>query len=256
MIYSDSEFARLRNTILSISAIFWIILIVWQGERHSVSPCCLIGTPEHTVATILHANPPLVLMAGWALMLVAMMTPMVIVPIYYIIISSFKKRTIRSIVIFVIGYGALWLIAGCFVIAGEIGIMAFMASSYLPAMIVGLLALVWQASPLKQRCLNGCHRHRSLRAFGSAADVDALRMGLDHGVYCVGSCWVAMLFPMLLPQGHLLAMAFVSLLMFSERLDNPSVPAWRLRGFGPIRRYVIYRWQGIQWRRLHPVADY
>src|SRR5262249_8142641 len=106
---------------------------------------------------------------------------------------------------------------------------------------VGLIAFVWQASPIKQRCLNRCHSHRPLSAFGVAADRDALLMGLDHGRFCVGSCWAIMLFPMLLPEGHVAAIAAGTLLVFCERLDPARPPAWRLRGF-----HTSWRWLQLQ----------
>jgi predicted metal-binding membrane protein len=92
-------------------------------------------------------------------------------------------------------------------------------------------------SPDKQRCLNRCHNHRPLAAFGVAADWDVFRLGFAHGFWCVGSCWAAMLLPMMLPTGHLAAMAAVSVLMFCERLDPPRPPAWRWRGFDTAVRY-------------------
>jgi len=116
-----------------------------------------------------------------------------------------------------------------------------MPQSYLPATIVGLIALLWQASPFKQRCLNRCHSHRPLAAFGFAADLDVFRFGLEQGLWCVASCWAAMLFPMLLPEGHFIAMAAVAVLMFCERLDPPRAPAWRWRGFGTAVRSLSLR---------------
>jgi predicted metal-binding membrane protein len=173
-----------------------------------------------------------------------MMAPMLVAPLYHIRICAFARRRMRSITLFVTGYGTIWMIAG--IAIGIVGLAAtwFMPQSYLPAMIVGLIALIWQASPFKQRCLNRCHSHRPLVAFGIAADLDVLRLGLEQGLWCTGSCWVAMLFPMLLPQGHLMAMAAVALLMFCERLDPPRTPAWRWRGFGTALRCVSPRSAG------------
>jgi predicted metal-binding membrane protein len=99
-----------------------------------------------------------------------------------------------------------------------------------------LLAIVWQLSPVKQRCLNRCHAHTELAAFGVAADLDALRFGVSHGIWCAGSCWALMLSPMLLPQGHVAAMAIVAVLTFSERLEHPKPPSWRWRGLGKVSR--------------------
>ena len=46
-----------------------------------------------------------------------------------------------------------------------------------------------------------------------------------------------MLFPMMLPRGHVLAMAGVTALMVGERLEPPATARWRWRGLdqgGPL----------------------
>src|SRR5207249_1563287 len=45
--------------------------------------------------------------------------------------------------------------------------------------------------------------------------------------------------PMLLPLGHVAAMAAVSTLVFSERLERPTPPGWRFRGLGKATRIVL-----------------
>lgn len=184
-------------------------------------------------------NSPGALAAGWALMLVAMMSPLLIPPIWYIRIRSFTHRRARSVLLFVAGYGAVWMTVGAVLLMMALAINYFAPQSYLPAIGVALIALVWQFSPVKQRCLNRCHAHTALAAFGTAADVAALRFGTSHGIWCVGSCWALMLFPMLLPQGPLLAMAVVTVLIFSERLEQPRPPSWRFRGMGKAIRIMV-----------------
>jgi predicted metal-binding membrane protein len=111
--------------------------------------------------------------------------------------------------------------------------------SFVPALVAAAIATAWQFSPLKQRALNRCHAHRALAAFGRAADFDALRFGWTHGVWCVCSCWAMMLLPLLMPCGHLAAMAFVSLWMLAERFEGPVAPRWRLRAPVTAARIVI-----------------
>ena len=41
-----------------------------------------------------------------------------------------------------------------------------------------------------------------------------------------------MLFPMMLPRGHVLAMAGVTALIVGERLEAPATARWRWRGLG------------------------
>jgi predicted metal-binding membrane protein len=188
---------------------------------------------------LLAMNPPGALAAGWALMLVAMMSPVLIQPLCDIRIGSFANRRARSMVLFVAGYMAIWMVLGGVLLGIELAVKLWAPQSYLPAMGVALIALIWQFSPGKQRCLNRCHAHTELGPFGLKADFDAIHCGLTHGIWCAGSCWGLMLFPMLLPWGHMVAMAGVTVLIFGERLEHPKVPAWRWRGLGKLWRMVI-----------------
>jgi predicted metal-binding membrane protein len=188
---------------------------------------------------LLAMNPFSLMLAGWALMLVAMMSPTLIAPILHIFERSFKRRRARSITLFVLGYAAIWMAAGGVLLTVMIMLNLLTPRSFLPALAVGLIACVWQCSPMKQRCLNRNHNHRELAAFGLAADRDALRFGITHAVWCVGSCWALMLFPMLLWEGHFVAMAAVTFLMISERLEQPRPLSWRLRLRGKLGRIVI-----------------
>jgi predicted metal-binding membrane protein len=242
MIYNAKEYARLRNAVLTISLSAWIIILIGP---HALS-CCAAKGSARSLETMFAASPAASLIMAWTLMLIAMMSPTLVPPIYHVRISSFARRQGRSIALFVAGYGAVWLAAGGVLVAAELAATWLAPQSYLPAAVAGLIALVWQASPWKQRCLNRCHSHRPLAAFGIAADWDAIRLGLEHGFWCTGSCWATMLCPMLLPQGHLVAMAAVSALMFCERLDPPRTLSWRWRGFGTVSRYLSLRLRGPQ----------
>jgi predicted metal-binding membrane protein len=188
---------------------------------------------------LLAMNPPACVAAGWALMLVAMMSPVLIAPVCHVRLRSFSHRRARSIAIFGAGYAVIWMAVGGVLVAIELAAKLLAPQSYLPAAGVVLIALVWQFSPIKQRCLNRCHAHTELAAFGAAADFAALRFGMTHGIWCAGSCWALMLLPMLLPRGHVVAMAVVAILIFSERLEEPMRPCWRWRGFGKVIRIVV-----------------
>lgn len=260
---------RISTRILLISAVAWMVLLVGPANTmphahrpatdlgaslassqinkgHSASPMSHAHhavtdaqTPQDSLSGAPAMNPFLALMAGWALMLVAMMSPTLIAPICHIIERSFKRRRARSVTLFVIGYAAIWMATGVVLITTMLLLNLVLPQSYWPAVGVGILAIVWQCSPIKQRCLNRSHNHRALAAFGMAADLDAVRFGITHGVWCVGSCWVLMLLPMLLQQWHFVAMAVVTFVMISERLEQPRPLSWRLRFPGKLMRIVV-----------------
>ncbi len=232
---------RINILVLLMSAITWMMLLVNPGSIMTLAHCPVTDSGASPVSfhMLLEMNPISSLMAGWALMLVAMMSPTLIAPIRHIRERSFKRRRVRSGTLFVIGYAAIWMAAGGVLIAAMLMLSLLAPQSYLPAVVVGVIAFVWQCSPIKQRCLNRGHNHSELAAFGIAADLDALRFGITHGVWCVGSCWALMLLPMLLLEGHFAAMAVVSFVMISERLEQPKPLSWRLRSPSKLMRIVV-----------------
>lgn len=229
MIYDARDTAPLRIGVFLASAAAWAATFALPEGASCHFPTQAGGA---SFSQVLASQSLFTVSSGWLLMLVAMMAPMTLPALYHIRLNSFKSRRLPLSALFLMGYTLVWMAAGVVMKGGELMAKWLAPGSYLPAIAVGLIAFVWQASPLKQRCLNRCHSHNPLSAFGVEAHRDALLMGLDHGRFCVGSCWAIMLFPMLLPKGHLVAMAAVTVLMFSERLDPPARLMWRLRGFG------------------------
>ncbi len=51
----------------------------------------------------------------------------------------------------------------------------------------------WQLTPLKQACLKHCRSPLHFIAHGGRkGHFGALRMGLEHGAFCLGCCWFLM----------------------------------------------------------------
>jgi predicted metal-binding membrane protein len=194
--------------------------------------------PWSSFDVALALNSPAKLAADWALMVAAMMAPLLLAPLRHVRDRSFARRRARATLLFVAGYAAAWMMAG--VALQAIALAALWA---MPAPVIGLglvaaAAMAWQVSPAKQWCLNRCHRRPQLAAFGAAADFDAATFGLTNGAACVGTCWALMLLMLLVGAGHFLAMIAVTLFVFAERLENPTPLGWRLRGAGKALRIV------------------
>jgi len=81
-----------------------------------------------------------------------------------------------------------------------------------------IAAGIYQLTPLKYVCLNKC---RTPMAFilNSWRDgyVGSFRMGLEHGAYCLGCCWL--LFVILFPLGimNVAVLALITLLIFAGK---------------------------------------
>lgn len=84
----------------------------------------------------------------------------------------------------------------------------------------GLLigAGVYQLSPLKRVCLSKCRSPFDF-ILHSWRDgyAGSFRMGLEHGVYCLGCCWL--LFAILFPLGmmNIAFLALITILIFAEK---------------------------------------
>jgi predicted metal-binding membrane protein len=182
--------------------------------------------PSHLLLAVVPDRSAIV---GWAVMLVAMMSPALIFPICHIRLRSFRQRRDRAVALFVAAYMSAWMVFGYLVLTMKGAIVLLAGRSYLPVAIALIAAFVWQFSPVKQHCLNGCHRNSNLAAFGIAADIEVLRYGVTHAAWCIGSCWLLMLLPLLWPVGHTAAMVSVTALIFSERLEYPGWPCWKWR---------------------------
>lgn len=233
MLYSRGDAARVQLTLYGAGALAWAALLTaprWNGPDLAAA-MCRAGLAQASVAASLAAparwpSPGL----AWLLMVMAMMTPLLRMPILHIRISSFRERRWRNIALFLLGYLAVWLAAGLFIMPLEVMMARTGINPSILAIVAALLAFGWQMSPLKQRYLNRCHAQHPLPAFGRAADRHVLYFGLQHGGACLGSCWALMLFADSLAQWHISAMALVAVLMVCERMDPPASPAWQLRG--------------------------
>jgi predicted metal-binding membrane protein len=140
----------------------------------------------------------------WAVMMVGMMLPSAApVALVYAAVARKASRQGQSLAptaVFVSGYLAMWtlfsLAATCLQWGLErAALLSPMMVSTSPALGGALLAAagVYQMTPLKDGCLRHC---RSPAYFISehwrAGIGGAFRMGLAHGAYCLGCCWLLM----------------------------------------------------------------
>jgi predicted metal-binding membrane protein len=146
----------------------------------------------------------LLLFVMWAVMMVAMMVPSA-APVILVFTTTYRRRREREqpVVgtgVFLAGYLAVWTGYAALASLAQWGLhrAALLSETMASASALlggGLLiaAGVFQWTPLKHACLARC---RSPLAFvmsewreGAAG---ALVMGLRHGAYCLGCCWLLM----------------------------------------------------------------
>jgi len=141
----------------------------------------------------------------WAVMMAAMMTPSAApMMLLYAAVSRKIRSETKPVVhcaAFASGYLTVWTCFSAVATAlqwalEQAALLSPMITSSSPYLGGGLLiaAGLYQMTPLKNVCLQHCRSpiHFLAGRWRKGAS-GAYRMGLDHGLYCLGCCWVLML---------------------------------------------------------------
>lgn len=212
---------RERNVILAsllvLAAASWALLI-WQSVMRNNQAMGLTMGME----TVLF-------LSIWVVMMVAMMfptaAPMILM---FARVQRDKRQNGRAFVptwVFVSAYLLMWTLFGVLAYVGaawaeRLGqqVPWLMVNAVRIGGVLFVLAGLYQLSPLKHSCLAKCRTPLDF-IFSSWRDGywGSFRMGLEHGVYCLGCCWL--LFVIFFPLGimNIAAMAVVTLLIFAEK---------------------------------------
>jgi predicted metal-binding membrane protein len=147
----------------------------------------------------------LLIFVMWWLMMLATMLPSA-APMILLYAALTRKQVEASspymgTSLFAFGYLAVW--AGFSAIAVVLQWQLARYALLSPMMVttsvaIGALLLiaagVWQFTPLKHACLRHCRAPAEFLAMHwRAGQAGAVRMGLLHGIYCLGCCWSLML---------------------------------------------------------------
>jgi len=144
----------------------------------------------------------------WAAMMVAMMLPIAspMVLLYSHVARQAQsrgqsQRASASIAAFAGGYIALWILFSLVAVAlqwmlertGALSVLMNSCSTLMSGALL-IAAGLYQLTPLKTACLKQCRAPISFIAMHWRPGIfGAWRMGLAHGLYCVGCCAVLML---------------------------------------------------------------
>jgi len=78
---------------------------------------------------------------------------------------------------------------------------------------------IFQLSPLKRVCLDHCRSPAGyLSSHWRKGRRGALRMGIEHGIYCVGCCWFLMLLLFVGGTMNLVWIAGLAIFVLAEKL--------------------------------------
>ena len=172
------------------------------------------------------------MLAMWWIMMIAMMLPSAAPAVLLyarVHRQSVKSETASTIpaAAFISGYLAAWLGFSAVATVLQAGLeraglldrmMMWTTDRTLTAALL-LAAGLFQLSPLKAVCLDHCRRPvEFLTRNWRQGTSGALRMGLHHGVYCVGCCWLLMALMFAGGVMNLIWIAGLTILVLVEKL--------------------------------------
>jgi predicted metal-binding membrane protein len=247
--------ARLSlGLVVALIALAWVALAGWSAspwrrwlDHGSWADVAWLAALCRAVPAGEQLVPALAYALAWMLMIAAMMLPTAL-PLLAIVRRIVDGRRDAGALVAAVaaGYAFAWLAFGVIAYGIDIALREAAATSgwliahgWVVGSVVVAGAGAFQFSALKYRCLERC---RSPYGFvnshwrGRRPLAESLRLGLDHGLFCVGCCWALMLVTFVVGMGSLgwmlalaAAMAAEKNLPWGRRLRRPlgvALLAW------------------------------
>jgi predicted metal-binding membrane protein len=225
------EHVAVLATLALLTVIAWILTLVQMDSMAAMDHDAMAGPmgmaeppgPDPGVRLLLY-------LGMWVAMMAAMMLPSA-APMILMFGTVYRTKRERGGAfvptwVFVAGYLATWAGFGAVAwAAGDFGEALARAYPMLRevgprlAAVAMIGAALYQLTPLKQRCLTHCRSPLSFVMHHWRSGMGgALRMGAEHGVYCVGCCWVLFVILVVVGLSSLPWMGLITLIVCAEKL--------------------------------------
>lgn len=177
--------------------------------------------------------------AGWTVMMVAMMLPSTMPLILLYRRGATPSATVR-------------LVAGYLTVWGTVGIAAWtihfgstenmagmdnIAAVNIPAIVVLLAAGIYQLTPMKQSCLRRCRTPADFLV--ERWRTNAFVLGADHGRYCLGCCWALMAVLVVAGMMGIIWVMAIATIVAVEKLSRPGARLARWIGIALIAFAIL-----------------
>jgi|SRR5215204_671513 predicted metal-binding membrane protein len=217
----------------------WLVLWVWGQSPYARF------LSHHHLGELRNSGLILVFIAGWTVMIVAMMLPTSLPLITsFQALTHLRKNQGTLLALLVLGYLCVWTLFGVMIYTGDwIVHQAVEHSLWLEAHAWTLgaatvaLSGLYQFTQLKYHCLDKC---RSPLTFimkhwrGGQEKAQAFRLGAHHGLFCLGCCWSLMLVMFAVGLGNLGWMLALAAVMGVEK----NMP-WGRRLSAPLGVFLL-----------------
>lgn len=182
----------------------------------------------------------------WSVMMVAMMTPSALpVIIMYRTVSQTQNKEndhLSSTWLFVLGYLVTWAGFSAVATLAQWGLHSAALLNPMMASVSPLLggtllvaAGVYQFTPYKDACLSHCRTPMGfLLAEWRDGKLGSMVMGLRHGLYCVGCCWLLMALLFVGGVMNLVWVALIAAFVLVEKVTPTRMWVSRISGIAAI----------------------
>lgn len=183
----------------------------------------------------------------WVVMMIAMMVPAVMPMLVVFQKLDRGRQSALDPLNFAIGYLAAWA-AFSFIAAilqwllhgGDFLGGTLLSMRPLAAAAVLVAAGCYQLTPMKDACLEKCRSPMGFfLAHSRQGRFGAFLMGLHHGLFCIGCCWMLMLIMFVGGAMSVLTMALLTVLILAERILPAGPFVTRAPGFALIAAGVV-----------------
>ncbi len=227
--------------LVGVTALAWLELLRMSVEMD--------GLMQAGIECTLHpwsATDAALTFLMWAVMMVGMMVPSA-VPMSMLFARVSRKAaaqgaTLAPTFVFALGYVAVWTLFSVGATAAQWGLeraallspMLALASPVFGGALLVAVGL-YQWSPAKDACLDHCRAPAGfLAAHWRPGISGAFRMGVVHGSYCLGCCWLLMCLLFFGGVMNLLWVAGLTLFVLLEKAVPRGAWLGRLAGAGLI----------------------
>ncbi len=214
----------------AVIVLAWVWLLAQEMPRGGSMAGMAMAPAPWSVGSLLAA------FAMWALMMVAMMLPSAapMILLHARIDSGTRAARARDNALFALCYLVVWTafsalatLAQAWLIDG--GLVSSVTLAVGTRQLSGallLIAAIWQLTSAKTACLGQCQSPIGfVMRYWHPGPAGAVRLGLVHGLYCLGCCWALML---LLFVGGVMNLAWVAIIAAVVFAEKTAHPVWRI----------------------------
>jgi predicted metal-binding membrane protein len=239
--------------VVLLTALAWTYL-VYLERALAASDNVAMSSMRMATGVPWHSTDVLFVLAMWLVMMIGMMTPSVTPMV--LLLAGMRRRTgelhpQRVVLAFGTGYLVVWAVfSTCATLAQW---AMHQASQLSPAMTTSSVELsgailiaagAYQLTPFKEKCLLRCQSPLGfLVTHWRDGTRGGLRMGIDHGVYCLGCRWALMCVQFVVGVMNLAWMAALSVFILVEKNGPAGTFVARFAGVTMVAAGVLV-WSG------------